>query len=440
MEDMEMKRKGLSMLLAGVMTAGLLAGCGGTSTQKTAEAQTAADGSMELTMWVHETDSSNEGKLYARLADEFNKKYAGKYHVTLSQIARSGDAGGYDDKINAAISNGGLPDVYTVDGVTVAQYADAGAIIPIDEYFTKEELSDFNPSIIQQGTYNGKLYTLGAMDSSVGIYYNKDMFEAAGITPATAKNPWTLDELTEAAKKLTTDDCYGITMSLDAKDETIIYFFLPLIQSQGSNIVSDDGLITDGYMNGKAAVNVLSWIKDMADNGYASATPAENSFELGQAAMALTGAWEPANLAKFPDVSWGLMPMAKYGSSSKAVSACGSWTFAVSGQCADEKKEGAAELVRFMTSTEAAVGMFEANSMPPSRQSAFSQIKEFNEEPLSVFNYQLSNTAQARPVSINYAVASDQFATAVQNVLTGMEVKEALDQAVTQYNFQTDTE
>lgn len=434
-----MKKSVVSLLLAGSLAISAIAGCGGSQSAPT-QAETAADGSMELTIWVHETESSDEGKLYARLVEEFNQKYAGKYHANLSQIARSGDAGGYDDKINAAISNGGLPDVFTVDGVTVAQYADAGAIIPIDQYFTSEELSDFNPSIIQQGTYDGKLYTLGAMDSSVGIFYNKDMFEAAGITPATAENPWTLEELTDAARKLTTDDCFGITMSLDAKDETLIYFFLPLIQSQGSNIVSDDGLITDGYMNGEAAVNVLTWIKDMADNGYASATPAENSFELKQAAMALTGAWEPANLAKFPDVNWGLMPMAKYDSNSKAVSACGSWTFAVSGQCAEEKREGAAELVRFMTSTEAAAGMFAANSMPPSRQSAFSQIAQFGEEPLSVFQYQLTNTAQARPVSVNYAVASNQFATAVQNVLTGMDVKEALDQAVSQYNFQTDTE
>lgn len=434
-----MKKSVVSLLLAGSLAISAIAGCGGSQSAPT-QAETAADGSMELTIWVHETESSDEGKLYARLVEEFNQKYAGKYHANLSQIARSGDAGGYDDKINAAISNGGLPDVFTVDGVTVAQYADAGAIIPIDQYFTSEELSDFNPSIIQQGTYDGKLYTLGAMDSSVGIFYNKDMFEAAGITPATAENPWTLEELTDAARKLTTDDCFGITMSLDAKDETLIYFFLPLIQSQGSNIVSDDGLITDGYMNGEAAVNVLTWIKDMADSGYASATPAENSFELKQAAMALTGAWEPANLAKFPDVNWGLMPMAKYDSNSKAVSACGSWTFAVSGQCAEEKREGAAELVRFMTSTEAAAGMFAANSMPPSRQSAFSQIAQFGEEPLSVFQYQLTNTAQARPVSVNYAVASNQFATAVQNVLTGMDVKEALDQAVSQYNFQTDTE
>lgn len=397
----------------------------------------AAEGeTVELSIWVHETDS-DEGKLYAALVDEFNEEYDGVYHATISQIARSGDAGGYDDKVNAAISNGGLPDVFTVDGVTVAQYADAEAIVPIGEYFTEEELADFNPSIIQQGTYQDELYTLGVMDSSVGIFYNKDMFEEAGIEPATAENPWTLAELEEAAAKLTTDDCYGITMSLDAKDETVIYFFLPLIYSQGSNVIDDDGETVEGYLNGEATVNVFSWIKEMVDNGYASATPAENSFELGQAAMALTGSWEPGNLAKF-DINWGLMPMAVYDEDSEAVSACGSWTFAMSSNCADEKKEGAAELIRFMTSADAGSRMYEANAMPPSRAAAFDQIEAFNEEPLSVFSYQLQNTAMARPVSVYYPILSNKFATALQNVLTGMEVEDALEEAVEQYNFQAD--
>lgn len=434
-----MKKKAMSMLLAGTLLASLLAGCGSKRKESKGEddgGAQAADGSTELSIWVHETDSSEEGKLYGALVEEFNEQYAGKYHATISQIARSGDAGGYDDKVNAAISNGGLPDVFTVDGVTVAQYADAGAIVPIDEYFTQEELADYNPSIIQQGTYQDKLYTLGTMDSSVGIFYNKDMFEAASITPATAEDPWTLDELTEAAKKLTTEDCYGITMSLDAKDETLMYFFLPLVQSQGGNVISEDGLVADGYLNSEKTVNLLAWLKDMTDKGYASATPAENSFELGQAAMALTGSWEPGNLAKF-DIQWGLMPMVKYDDNSAAVSACGSWTFAVSGNCAQEKKEGAAELVRFMTSADASARMYGANAMPPARQSAFAGIEAFENE-LSVFKYQLANTAQARPVSVNYAILSSQFATAVQNVLTGMDVKEALDEAVNQYNFQTD--
>lgn len=422
-----MKKKVLSVIMAAAMITSVFSA--------TAVTASAAD-EEELTIWVHETDS-DEGKLYKQLVDEFNEKYDGTYHATLSQIARSGDAGGYDDKVNAAISNGGLPDVFTVDGVTVAQYADAEAIVPIDDYFTDDELSDFNPSIIQQGTYDGKLYTLGAMDSSVGIFYNKDMFEEAGIEPATAENPWTLKELEDAAAKLTTDDCYGITMSLDAKDETVIYFFLPLIYSQGSSVLDEDGETADGFLNGNATKNVFNWIKEMVDNGYASATPAENSFELGQAAMALTGSWEPGNLAKY-DINWGLMPMAIYDEDSEAVSACGSWTFAMSSDCSEEHKDGAAELIRFMTSTDASARMYEANAMPPARSSAFDTIEAFNEEPLSVFSYQLQNTAKARPVSVNYPILSNQFATALQNVLTGMDVEEALDQAVEQYNFQAD--
>lgn len=422
-----MKKKVLSVVMAAAMMTSVFSA--------TAVTASAADAE-ELTIWVHETDSP-EGQLYKTLVDEFNKEYEGTYHATLTQIARSGDAGGYDDKVNAAITNGGLPDVFTVDGVAVAQYADANAIVPIGDYFKEDELADFNPSIIQQGTYNDELYTLGVMDSSVGVFYNKDMFEKAGIEPATAEKPWTLAQLEDAAKKLTTDDCYGITMSLDAKDETCIYFFLPLIYSQDSSVLDKDGETAEGFLNGDATKNVFNWIKDMADNGYASATPAENSFELGQAAMALTGSWEPGNLAKY-DINWGLMPMPVYDENSTPASACGSWTFAMSSNCSDEKKEGAAELIRFMTSTDASARMYEANAMPPARSSAFEKIDAFNEEPLNVFSYQLQNTAKARPVSVYYPILSNQFATALQNVLTGMEVDEALDQAVEQYNFQAD--
>lgn len=422
-----MKKKVLSVVMAAAMMTSVFS--------VTAVTASAADAE-ELTIWVHETDSP-EGQLYKTLIDEFNKEYEGTYHATLTQIARSGDAGGYDDKVNAAITNGGLPDVFTVDGVAVAQYADANAIVPIGDYFKEDELADFNPSIIQQGTYNDELYTLGVMDSSVGVFYNKDMFEKAGIEPATAEKPWTLAQLEDAAKKLTTDDCYGITMSLDAKDETCIYFFLPLIYSQDSSVLDKDGETAEGFLNGDATKNVFNWIKDMADNGYASATPAENSFELGQAAMALTGSWEPGNLAKY-DINWGLMPMPVYDENSTPTSACGSWTFAMSSNCSDEKKEGAAELIRFMTSTDASARMYEANAMPPARSSAFEKIDAFNEEPLNVFSYQLQNTAKARPVSVYYPILSNQFATALQNVLTGMEVDEALDQAVEQYNFQAD--
>lgn len=59
-----MKNKAMSMLLAGMLAVSVLAGCGNDTKNETQDTAPAADGSTELSIWVHETDSSEEGKLY----------------------------------------------------------------------------------------------------------------------------------------------------------------------------------------------------------------------------------------------------------------------------------------------------------------------------------------------------------------------------------------
>ncbi len=76
---------------------------------------------------------------------------------------------------------GGLPDVLTVDGPNIAAYAANGIIQPLAE-LSEEEKSIYLPSIIDQGTYNDKLYALGVMESSVGLYYNKEILQEAVST------------------------------------------------------------------------------------------------------------------------------------------------------------------------------------------------------------------------------------------------------------------
>lgn len=466
-----MKKRMFALTMAAAMVCGTLVGCGSSGSESSAvnnttnnaeqEVEVPADegaasegasvnteGAIELSIWVHETDS-DEGKLYKKLVEDFNQEYEGTYYATLNDIPRDNNNGGYSDAIMAAITSNSLPDVFTADGVTIAQYADAGNLTPLDDYFTADELGDFSPSIIQQGTYQGKLYALGCFDSSVGLFYNKTMFEEAGIEPATKENPWTLAQLKEAAAKLTTanpvkcaddpSEHYGIIMGLDTRDETLIFFFLPLIQSQGINVIDADGVQVDGYLNSDAAVNALTWIQSMADEGFAATEKLENGFPLGYSAMAISGSWEPANLAKY-DIDWGLMPMPVYDENSTAVSPCGSWTFVMSSNCPEEKREGAAELIRYMTSADAGIQMYGANSMPPARQSAFDQIADFQSAPLDVFQYQAANTAQARPVSVNYAILSREFANAVGDVLSGADPAETLNKAVEQYEFNADIE
>lgn len=424
-------KKLLSLFLVATMSIGMLMGC----TKKTEETTKVDDGSIQLDMWVHATDS-NEGILYKKLAEEFNKEHKGEIQINLTQVPRTGDVGGYDDKINASITTNNMPDIFTLDGPSVAANADAGTIMPIGDYFDAKDLQDFNNDIIEQGTYDGKLYTLGCSDSSVLLYYNKDMFEAAGITPATFDNPWTWDEYYEAAKKLTKDGIYGTTMGLDSKDEWMTYAFLPLVLSGDGNIVGDDGTTVDGYLDGQATIDALNYLKKFVDNGVATTTPEEYSFEKGSAAMILSGTWEPGTLKDYPEINWGTMPYPVKVEGGTQASPCGTWTFGVSKDCAADKIEAAVEVVKYFTSADAATRMYEEMSMPPARTSAFEAIDAYQEAPLDVVTYQLQNTAVARPVVVDYPILSDQFAKAVANAVNGMDAEEALKDAVDQYNFQ----
>ena len=411
-----------------------MVGCGSQGdSSKTAKN---ADGSVTLNFWVHETDSP-EGQLYKQKVEEFNKANEGKIKVDLTQIARTGDASGYDDKVNAAITTNSLPDVLTVDGPSVAAQADAGVIVPIDEFVDKEDLKDFNKDIINQGTYKGKLYGLGAMDSSVVIYYNKDMLAKAGITaPTSVANAWTWDELYENAKKMTKDDVYGIDMNLKWGGEWNTFAFLPLVQSLDGQIVADDGKTVDGSINSDKSVQALTYIKKLVNDKVVNPTPIDNSFENGKAAMVMTGTWETGGLAKYPDLKWGIMPYPVAKKGGTAASPCGSWGFYMTKNCATEKQKAAAELIKFLTNTDSCIAMYKANGMPPARATAFNKIDEFKKEPLNVITEQLQSTAKVRPLTPNYPVISDQFSKAIKNTIDGMDPKQALDEAVKQIGVQ----
>lgn len=410
-----------------------LVGCGSSSSNSTSSS---SNGVVNLNMWVHETDSP-EGKLYKQRVADFNKANSGKIHVTLTAIPRTGNASGYDDKVNAAVTTNSLPDVLTCDGPNVAAEANAGILAPIDSLISKSDLTDFNADIIKQGTYKGKLYGLGAMDSSVVLYYNKDLFAAAGITaPTDIKDAWTWDQLEANAKKLTTSGVNGLDLHLNWAGEWNTFAFLPFVQSNGGQIISNDGKTTTGYMNSSKTVEAVSYIKKLVDEKVVNKTPVDNAFEVGKAAMELSGTWEPATLAKYPNIKWGIMPYPVANNGGKAVSPCGTWGFYMTRDCASDKQKAAVALIKFMTNTETCVDMYKANGMPPARKSALDKINDYQSQPMKVVADQLRETATPRPLTPDYPVLTDAFSKAIANAINGQDAKAALDAAAKQVDSQ----
>ena len=411
-----MLRRGkiLSLILTVGMLSANIYGC--SSSNNATE-----DGVAKITVWTQEGQVV-EQEYYKNAIEQFNELYAGEIEASLQMIPR-GNGYEYENKINAAATSGSLPDIIAMDGPSVANYADSGIIVPIDEYFTEDKLEDFVPSIIKQGTVDGQLYALGAAESTVVLFYNKDVLDAAGIqAPTTLEDAWTWK----------TNDMYGINLDWDL-GEGQIYAFAPMIWSNGGELLSEDGKKIDGYLNSDKSIEALEFYQKFAVEGLINLQPLPNDFEEGKSAMYLMGSWEIQTIEEsYPDFNYGITYYPKFSESSKVVSPSGDWCFGITS--GSENQEAAAKLLEFLTSAEEVEEYCSAISKPPARISVFDNMEEYQDENKKVIKEQVINTAHPRPISTSYPVLSSEFASALQDIRTGVDVKDALAKVVTRFN------
>ena len=409
-------RKGVILSMVAALSLGLLAGCSGGSSSKTSKEAASKD---DVKVWVQFSDETAEGKAWEQVVQNFNKKYKGKYKVVTEYIPRSGSGGGYEDKVNAAITTNSLPDVITLDGPNTAAYAKSKVITPLDDYLKDNNMGDVLDSIKQQGTYDGKFYAFGYSESNVGIYYNKKMFKEAGIDESslpTLKKPWTWNEFKAVSKKL--KDHFkeaAIDFRLNSNDEMLPYAYMPLIWSNGGSVVNEDGTKAEGYFNSKESTQAVQFIQDLVKEGYTTVSPVEKGFETGQYPMVLSGSWTIADLqTNYKDIDFGILPYPVSNKTKKLVSPSGSWQLAVTTK--SNKKDAAAEFVKFATNTESSEILSLGNSVLPIRKSTIKNIKDKVSEPMRFLMEQNAATAHARPVVVAYPQVSRSFQQAMQDI------------------------
>ena len=169
-----MRKKIIAALLTAVMVSGVFAGCGNPKERVN------EDGESVITIWSPSDEPAIE-EWWTEKIKEFNQSHEGEIELRREAIVRA-DSYAYEDKVNAAITSNDLPDILYVDGPNVSIYAANEVTLPLDSFFTQEEWEDFFDSSKQQNTYGGNIYAVGATESSVALYYNKDMLDAAGIS------------------------------------------------------------------------------------------------------------------------------------------------------------------------------------------------------------------------------------------------------------------
>ncbi|MBD2690685.1 ABC transporter substrate-binding protein [Anabaena catenula] len=198
-------------------------------------------------------------------------------------------------KILTAFVGKALPDILSFYPEYTGQFAELGAIQPLEDWLEKLPLkSDIRPNLLTAMQLDGHIWSVPMHTSNIGIFYRPKLFQAAGITEI----PKTWEELREVAKKLTIDkngdhrpEQYGILLPLGKGGWTVFSWF-PFLFSAGGEVV------TNNYPNltNAGAIAALQFWQDLIKDGSVLLSAPERGYEEdaflnGRVAMQITGPW-----------------------------------------------------------------------------------------------------------------------------------------------------
>lgn len=387
-----------------------------------------AHAEVSLTLWFH-SGRIEEREAIVAVIDEFNRQNKG---ITVEVIQLP--EGSYNEQVQAAALAGDLPDILDFDGPNVYNYAWSGYLIPLDDFLSAEMKDDFLPSILEQASYNGKLYNLASFDSGLALWGNKTYLEKAGVRiPSGVADSWTRDEFLSALEKLKAlpEIDYPIDFKMNyGIGEWFTYGFSPVLQSFGGDLINrEDFASAQGVLNGPEAVMAMSFFQSLFQKGYAKTSQAGDDDFYGKrtAALSYVGHWVWQTYHKALGDDLVLLPMPKFGT--KVVTGLGSWTWGITSNC--KHPQQAWEVLSHLLSRKAILTITGSNGAVPSRRSTKSQSDLYGQGgPLQLFSQQLEHgLGIARPQTPAYPVITAAFAKAVQNIINGADVQTELNKA-----------
>ncbi len=226
--------------------------------------------------------------------------------------------GQYWDLLKTNAAGGVLPDVFNMSQPFFFFYADNDVVLNLQPYWDEfgVDTSVWGSGLIDPYRWGeaGDLYAAPVNWDTVAIFYNKDMFDAAGLAYPTAD--WTWDDFAEYAAALT-DPAAGVWGAAVYAEYQSGY--ANWIASAGETPVVDAAR-TDCTLDNPASLEALNFLKGLLDAGYmptvseaggASPNDAFNLFKSGKLAMISTGPWM---LPELEDVAfnWDIVQFPKH--------------------------------------------------------------------------------------------------------------------------------
>lgn len=444
------RRRTVMASMAGMAaTAPLVAGCSGGGGGSEAKAPDSgaldkADGETTVAFW-HSMDGTN-GDTLEKLVKAFNEKNSGK--ITIKPVYQ----GEYDDgitKYKAAVQSGSTPALVQIYDLGLQFMIDSGTVVPMQSFIDRDsyDVSDIQPNIAGYYTVADKLWSMPFNTSMPVLYYNKKLFEKAGLDPD--KAPETLDEVAEAAKALSKKNDGPAEFGFNGA----IYgwFVEQIIATAGELYCTPDNGRGDERasafaFDNDAAVEFLTWWKKLVDDGIAGNTgrapaDAQDAFKSGtigitlESTGALGGMKEAADEQDF-ELGVGFYPRIEKSAFGPVIG--GASLYVVGEKHSDAEKEAAWKFVQFcnepanQATWHTGTGYFPVSKKALDEPEDTKWRKDFPQFDVAI--QQLDETELSTPTQGGTAGIMPQARKAVEEawegILQGDDPKEGLTKAV----------
>jgi multiple sugar transport system substrate-binding protein len=383
-----------------------------------------------LRVWAHSGQAAERQVLEQQV-----KRFNQAQNTTTVRVTFVPE-GAYNAQVQAAALSKDLPDVLEFDGPFVYNYVWQKNLISLDRLISESVKQDLLPSILQQGTYQGHLYSVGTFDSGLGLYGRRSQLQAAGIRiPTGNQDAWTVAEFNQvlAALAQRDPDRQVLDLKLNYRGEWATYGFSPITQSAGGDLIQrNDYRTANGSLNSPAVVTAMQSVQNWIQAGYVDPNIDDAAFTSGRVALSWVGHWAYKDYAKAVGKDLVVLPLPNFGTGSKT--AQGSWNWGITTNCPSQKcQKSAVSFLEFLLQPQEVLAMANVNGAVPATKRAIAQSQLYSQNgPLHLFAAQLlAGETVPRPQTPAYPVITSAFQEAFANIRNGLPVKTALDRAAT---------
>lgn len=319
------------------------------------------EGATKIKIWARSFEDWADNLLQEQV-DEFNSILDDGIQIELKFY---GDDNTYYTAIAAGVENDTVADIFMTQFDQVYTYMKSGYIAPVGDFLTDEEKAGYIDSAREAVTYTDpsdgkdKMWAMPwYLEPTMMLYYNKDLFEQAGIT----KVPETTEELLAACAKLkplmnSSRNEYTFLIPTNATELTWSTLGLLDNFTGGQAVDRETWTINRVKENTDDFAEVADFWYELSKNGYspvAALTPegyvdCVDAVCEGKAAMAVTGSWGVGRIMNYyPDMADNMGVAKMVGKNDNtATSVNGGWTYVVSGKSSTEKQEKAMTFLRW---------------------------------------------------------------------------------------------